>query len=177
MPFFSYFGKEFSFYNNQTYLWYITIIYILCISSDYLDGYIARKFDLESIYGKYLDPVCDKFFTIVSLLLISLYYHFPIIIIYIIIIREILGVLIGTILFFKRGFQGEPNIYGRLGVILVSINIAYYIGLKAFFSGIVITNNFLLNIPSWLLLLVYTVGMIEYFRRYYKDLLFARRGT
>ena len=112
-----------------------------------------------------------------SLLLISLYFDFPIIIIYIIIIREILGVLIGTILFFRSGFQGEPNIYGRLGVILVSINIAYYIGLKAFFSNIIITNNILINIPSLLLLAVYLIGMVEYFRRYYEDLVFSRRGT
>lgn len=112
-----------------------------------------------------------------SLLLISLYFDFPIIIIYIIIIREILGVLIGTILFFRSGFQGEPNIYGRLGVILVNINIAYYIGLKALFSNVVITNNVLINIPSWLLLVVYLIGMIEYFKKYYKDLVFARRGT
>ena len=142
-----------------------------------MDGYIARKYSLESIYGKYLDPVCDKFFTIVSLLLISLYYDFPIYIIYIIIIREILGVLIGTVLFFRNGFQGEPNIYGRLGVILVSINIAYYIGLKALFGNIVRNYNFLLNLPSILLLLIYLIGMVEYLRSYYKDLVYARRGT
>jgi CDP-diacylglycerol--glycerol-3-phosphate 3-phosphatidyltransferase len=149
----------------------------MCISSDYLDGYIARRYNLESIYGKYLDPVCDKFFTIVSLLLISLYFDFPIFIIYIIIVREILGVIIGTLLFFKNGFQGEPNIYGRLGVILVSINIAYYIGLKALYGNIIMDYNFLLNIPSMLLLIIYLIGMVEYLRSYYYDLVYARRGT
>ena len=178
LPFFSYFGKEYSFHPSSQYLIYISIIYILCVSSDYLDGFIARKFNLETIYGKYLDPVCDKFFTVVSLLLISLYYGFPIIIIYIIIIREVLGILIGTLLFFKNGYQGEPNIFGRLGVIVVSFNIAYYIGKRAFFENLKIDESLWIHMPSIFLLLIYLVGMLSYFLSYYRDLLgIARRGT
>ncbi len=99
--------------------------------SDFLDGFIARRYNSESIYGKYLDPVCDKIFTIVGILLISAYYDYPITILYLIVVRECLGVIIGTFLFFKRGFQGEPNIFGKLGVIIVNVNIAFYILARA----------------------------------------------
>ncbi len=143
--------------------------------SDFLDGFIARRYNSESIYGKYLDPVCDKIFTIVGILLISAYYDYPIKILYLIIIREFLGVIIGTFLFFKRGFQGEPNIFGKLGVIIVNVNIAFYILAKA----INLENDSMIFImPALVLVFVYLVGMLAYLKSYYIDFLeFARRGT
>ena len=50
------------------------VIFIMCSFSDFLDGYLARKFNKESSLGKLLDPIADKILlcsTILSIILIT----------------------------------------------------------------------------------------------------------
>lgn len=48
-----------------------TILFILGAYTDHLDGFIARKHNLITDLGKFLDPVADKMLTTISLILIS----------------------------------------------------------------------------------------------------------
>ncbi len=43
-----------------------TIIYILTAFTDMLDGNIARKYNLITTFGKFIDPLADKFMVISS---------------------------------------------------------------------------------------------------------------
>lgn len=47
--------------NGQQITWLITVLVLYGIFSDYLDGYVARKTNQISEWGKVLDPVADKF--------------------------------------------------------------------------------------------------------------------
>lgn len=47
--------------NGQQITSLITVLVIYGIISDYLDGYVARKTDQITEWGKVLDPVADKF--------------------------------------------------------------------------------------------------------------------
>lgn len=39
------------------------VIFIIAAATDFIDGYIARRFNAESEYGVFLDPLADKFLT------------------------------------------------------------------------------------------------------------------
>lgn len=49
---------------------YIFILFILMSITDYLDGFIARKFKMESLFGKVFDPISDKILVSSALLYI-----------------------------------------------------------------------------------------------------------
>ena len=55
----------------HSYGWALTL-FILASSTDYWDGYLARKYNFESVLGEVLDPIADKIlitFLIIALIL------------------------------------------------------------------------------------------------------------
>ena len=45
-------------------------IYILACITDFLDGYIARKYNLITDFGKFMDQIADKFLTTTAMFLV-----------------------------------------------------------------------------------------------------------
>jgi len=47
-----------------------TILFVIAATTDFLDGYIARKYNMVTDTGKFLDPIADKVLVMSGLLLI-----------------------------------------------------------------------------------------------------------
>ena len=51
------------------FLWIALGIFIVASITDYMDGFIARKYNQVSDFGKFLDPLADKILTIAAMVM------------------------------------------------------------------------------------------------------------
>jgi len=54
---------------------YCAVLFTLAAITDWLDGYIARKYNQSTSFGAFLDPVADKLMVAIALLLLVSIHH------------------------------------------------------------------------------------------------------
>ena len=103
---------------------YIATIIVLTISgiTDILDGYIARKFNFITDFGKLMDPLADKATQIALLGILTIKKIIPLWIIIIVIIKEFLMVSGASFLYGKE-LVVSSKWYGKLTTVLFYVAI------------------------------------------------------
>ncbi len=139
----------------RNYSWLI-FVYFFSILFDFLDGYIARRFSMETAFGRILDPVADKLLMFFILIALIIKTDFPLWIAVPIFLRDIL-ILLASFFIYRKNREVKPSItIGKIAFGSLSFLIFLYIVgmnsgsdldlLKKFVS--VFTLNFLLW--SWI---------------------------
>ena len=59
------------------YMWLSFAVFIIASLTDYIDGYIARKYKQVSDFGKFLDPLADKLLVIAAMVMFCQWGSFP----------------------------------------------------------------------------------------------------
>ena len=111
---------------KKDYLWTM-IIFIISGITDIVDGFIARKFDMISDFGKAFDPVADKLTQISMLFCLVMRFPFMLIPLVILIVKEILAAVMNLITFEKAGFVVAAKWHGKLNTVLLYVTMFIHI--------------------------------------------------
>ncbi len=101
----------------------LCVFVFFAILTDSLDGFIARRLNQKSDFGKILDPVVDKVnvLTVIIFMLISKQYEFPLWFFLFILIRELAVLLFGLYIITKQRPVMESNRSGKYSAFVTSV--------------------------------------------------------
>ena len=68
--------------------WVAGVLFVVAISTDWVDGYLARKYDIVSDFGKLWDPIADKLLTGAGFVGLAILAEWPWWVVIVILIRE-----------------------------------------------------------------------------------------
>ena len=95
------------------------IIIIVVGLTDFLDGFIARKYNSETVFGFYLDAIADKVLIVSIYLILGIKLLIPLYLIILIVFRELLisgSYLLGAVLDFKVSLK--PILVSKINTFL-----------------------------------------------------------
>ena len=68
--------------------WIAGVLFVIAISTDWVDGYLARKYDIVSDFGKLWDPIADKLLTGAGFVGLAILGEWPWWVVIVILLRE-----------------------------------------------------------------------------------------
>ena len=140
--------------SNETLKWVALVLFVVASLTDFLDGYIARKYNLITNFGKFMDPLADKILTISGMICLIELGRIPSWIVVIIVARE----------FIISGFR---LIAAENGVVIAA---NYWGKFKTTFQMIIIILmivnipqlQILTNLPMWIALALTIISLVTY---------------
>lgn len=90
------------------------IIFIAAVLTDFLDGFLARKFNQVTNFGKVMDPVADKLLVLTALLMLTVQKEISLVIFIIVTAKEVLLGIGGIMLYRNKKRISSADWYGKI---------------------------------------------------------------
>ena len=144
--------------------WSIEFIFILASLTDKLDGYLARKNNQVTTFGKFLDPLADKILVLAAMIMLVEMTKLPAWIPIIVLAREFLVSGYRLIAVEKGGKVIAASNWGKLKTVtqMIAIILAF-VDMHSFaecFTGELQGGAFILNLAVTIMMIVQTIATI-----------------
>ncbi len=142
----------------------IDLIFIIASITDKLDGYLARKNNEVTAFGKFLDPIADKILVLAAMLMLVEMNKLPAWIPIIVIAREFIVSGYRLIAVEKDGKVVAASKWGKIKTVtqMIAIILAF-VDLYAFgdcFGGKLQSGDFILNLIVTIMMIIQTIATI-----------------
>lgn len=92
----------------------------LMIATDYLDGFLARKWKATTVTGRILDPIADKTCIIMVGIALALFKGFPVYLLVALVLRDLIILSAGLFSIKRLKTVPQSNIIGKITVGVIS---------------------------------------------------------
>ncbi len=140
--------------NERTRVWGI-LLFAVVVSTDWVDGYVARRTGQVTELGRILDPVADRLAIAAGLVTFAIAGIFPFWAALLILVRDVAVVLGGAVLLWGRNIRMEVRGIGKIATFSLMAAIAWIAWGNA--EG---PLGDVLLVGGWL---AYVVGIVEYY--------------
>lgn len=150
-------------FSNPMWTRYVALfLFIASAITDFVDGHLARKYNLVTNFGKFIDPVADKMLVLSTLIMLSWHSLLPAWIVVTILFRELAvdGLRLVAV------EQGKVIAAGKLGKIKTTVQITLIIVHLVYFAHFPLLHYlaYWLMIPTQIAMLIMTIWSgVDYF--------------
>jgi CDP-diacylglycerol--glycerol-3-phosphate 3-phosphatidyltransferase len=106
--------------------WGAGVFFAAAALTDQLDGYLARRWHVESAFGKVADPLADRLMIVVAVVLLWIEGRLPLAGMLIVLARDVVLVL-GYKLVVPRGYDFEVSFLGKLATWVLYASLCFVI--------------------------------------------------
>lgn len=163
----SFFDIPGSFLGISTTMWIMELIFIIASITDKLDGYLARKNNQVTNFGKFLDPIADKILVVAAMILFVEMGRLPAWIPIIVIFREFAVSGYRLIAVQNSGKVIAANVWGKLKTVTQMIAIILmFLTTQPYFAFVnsaltyMTTGDFVMNILASIFMTVSVIATI-----------------
>ncbi|MBT3606518.1 MAG: CDP-alcohol phosphatidyltransferase family protein [Candidatus Latescibacteria bacterium] len=144
------------------YVWPTFVIVVIMILSDMLDGYLARRWNEITRWGKVLDPLADKVAIGAITIAMVLFKGLPFWVVAAVLVRDGLILIASLFLVGRRDVVVSSNIWGKLTTLLMSLLLVSFLVDLDFIKPFLLWTCGGLLFVSWL---SYLFDFIQIMRR------------
>ena len=163
----SFFDIPGSFLGISTTMWIMELIFIIASITDKLDGYLARKNNQVTNFGKFLDPIADKILVVAAMILFVEMGRLPAWIPIIVIFREFAVSGYRLIAVQNSGKVIAANVWGKLKTVTQMIAIILmFLTTQSYFAFVnsaltyMTTGDFVMNILASIFMTISVIATI-----------------